>query len=500
MIRRHITALLCLARIAIAIFPDPARISLVSDFEFPTEQLSGATIRQIAKTNFSLIETVSVPGRELVRKRLLWDSDEEVFKQKRERFKREVELIQSLNFPFIVQIVESFDYRIETGSSPVPAYTMEPATGSFEQTWRKNGGAAGWETHKSEYLSQLNLAAFALAFLHTAGIIHRDFKPQNLLHFPNGSLQLSDFGSASALDLSETDDDQSLTRTSTQLHTAGFAAPEQMRGLKYAQKQSDVFSFGATLFFLITGDAPQFSSEANKQQLTGHPEPIKNFVLQCIELDIANRFADGVELTLAYRQMYQKLFHDFDYPPIGIPSSLVEAHARILTRGEDRLAPLIPAVFGKAKTPLSLYCEYYEPRALKTFAKASAIEPLYRSFLQFNEKFSETRAWSDAEQVGSLYRILLKELKATDRHVVETGRGRAFARQLAYTLLDVSARLHRFEGGREFLRLFSSEDPILPGELLASILNDHQDGKKFLLTDVDFTRISFNPDVESLLS
>ena len=472
----------------------------MSDFEFPSEQLSGATISQIAKTNFSLIETVSVPGKELVRKRLLWDANEEDFKQKRERFNREVELIQSLNFPFIVDIVESFDYKIEADSAPVPAYTMELATGNLEEIWHENGGAASWKYHGAEYLSQLNHAAFALAFLHAAGILHRDFKPRNLLHFPDGTLRLGDFGSASALELSELDDDQSLTRTSTHLHSKGFAAPEQMHGLKYAQKQSDVFSFGATLFFLITGDTPLFNREADKQRMEGYPEPLQNFVLRCIELDIADRFDDGVELTIAYRQMYQQLVREFGYPPIGLPSSLVEAHARILVRGEDRLVPLLPAVFGRVNTPLSLYCEFYEPRALRAFVKASTKEPIYKSFLQFNEKFSETRAWSDTEQVGRFYRILLRELKATDRYVFETHEGHAFAYQLAFTLLDVSYRLHRFEGGREFVRLFAGADPILPGELLESILADCPGGKDFLLTDVDFTRIPLNPYVATVLS
>ena len=132
--------------------------------------------------------------------------------------------------------------------------------------------------------------------------------------------------------------------------------------------------------------------------------------------------------------------------------------------------------------------------------KASTKEPIYKSFLQFNEKFSETRAWSDTEQVGRFYRILLRELKATDRYVFETHEGHAFAYQLAFTLLDVSYRLHRFEGGREFVRLFAGADPILPGELLESILADCPGGKDFLLTDVDFTRIPLNPYVATVLS
>ena len=101
---------------------------------------------------------------------------------------------------------------------------------------------------------------------------------------------------------------------------------------------------------------------------------------------------------------------------------------------------------------------------------------------------------------GRLYSDLLRESKGADRDVFGTREGHAFAYKLAFTLLDVAYRLHRFEGGREFVRLFAGADPILSEELLESILADCPGGKDFLLTDVNFTRIQLNPDVATVLS
>lgn len=85
--------------------------------------------------------------------------------------------------------------------------------------------------------------ARALERLHAAGIFHRDVKPANLLLASDGKVRLGDFGLSRDL--------------SGKLSTAGspaFAAPEMIAGKVQDGERADVYSLGATLFFLLTGE------------------------------------------------------------------------------------------------------------------------------------------------------------------------------------------------------------------------------------------------------
>jgi Tol biopolymer transport system component/tRNA A-37 threonylcarbamoyl transferase component Bud32 len=90
----------------------------------------------------------------------------------------------------------------------------------------------------------------AVAYLHKHLVVHRDLKPSNILVPALGEPKLLDFGIAKMLDL-ETD------RTATQLRmlTPDYASPEQMSGGAIG-KSSDVYSLGAVLHYLLTGQRP----------------------------------------------------------------------------------------------------------------------------------------------------------------------------------------------------------------------------------------------------
>jgi serine/threonine-protein kinase len=90
--------------------------------------------------------------------------------------------------------------------------------------------------------------ARGLAFAHERGLVHRDVKPQNVLLAPDGQAKVTDFGIARS-------GDAGLTQTGTVMGTSDYMAPEQARG-EHVDAQSDVYSLGAVLYELLTGDVP----------------------------------------------------------------------------------------------------------------------------------------------------------------------------------------------------------------------------------------------------
>src|SRR5450432_4343095 len=98
--------------------------------------------------------------------------------------------------------------------------------------------------------------ASALEASHAAGIIHRDIKPSNILLTPEGSIKLVDFGLAR---LQHAEDEGDTARRVIS-GTRGYMAPEQAAGHP-ATAQSDIFSFGAVLYEMVTG-RPAFSEPA----------------------------------------------------------------------------------------------------------------------------------------------------------------------------------------------------------------------------------------------
>ncbi len=88
----------------------------------------------------------------------------------------------------------------------------------------------------------------AVAYLHNRGVIHRDIKPANIKITPTGEAVLVDFGIAKVYQPGQ------FTISGAKAVSLGFAAPEQYRG--GTDQRSDIYSLGATLYALLTGNAP----------------------------------------------------------------------------------------------------------------------------------------------------------------------------------------------------------------------------------------------------
>ncbi len=95
-------------------------------------------------------------------------------------------------------------------------------------------------------------AARGLEAAHQAGMIHRDVKPDNLMLSAEGTIKLVDFGLSKFIDREK---ETSVTRTGEMLGTPLYMSPEQIKS-EEVDARSDIYSWGATFFHLLTGDAP----------------------------------------------------------------------------------------------------------------------------------------------------------------------------------------------------------------------------------------------------
>jgi WD40 repeat protein/serine/threonine protein kinase len=126
----------------------------------------------------------------------------------------------------------------------------------------------------AHYVAQ---AASGLRHLHEAGLVHRDIKPANLLLNRQGTIKILDLGLACFLQ----DRKASLTQKyegQAILGTADYLAPEQALNSTGVDQRADLYSLGATLYFLLAGHAPFEGSPVPQkilQQVNAEPEPLE---------------------------------------------------------------------------------------------------------------------------------------------------------------------------------------------------------------------------------
>jgi len=104
---------------------------------------------------------------------------------------------------------------------------------------------------ESETIGIARQVCRALAVAHAEGLIHRDIKPDNLMLTSRGEVKLVDLGIAKRLD-----EDQAITQTGHSMGTPHYISPEQIRGQKDIDARADIYSLGATLYHLVTGQTP----------------------------------------------------------------------------------------------------------------------------------------------------------------------------------------------------------------------------------------------------
>jgi serine/threonine protein kinase len=157
------------------------------------------------------------------------------------RAEREARLAARLNHPHVVAVFDLVD-EPESGEQWM---VMEHVEGTnLAEIVRSHGALAPDQV--APILAQV---ADALAAAHSAGIVHRDVKPSNILVAQDGNVKLTDFG------IARTEADAALTQTGLVTGSPAYLAPEVARG-QLATEASDMWSLGATLCHALTGKPP----------------------------------------------------------------------------------------------------------------------------------------------------------------------------------------------------------------------------------------------------
>src|ERR1035437_4163626 len=141
------------------------------------------------------------------------------------------------------------------------------------------------------------------------GILHRDIMPSNCFLGEDGAVKIGDFGLSISTAVRT---EPALTATGAFLGTPAFCSPEQLRGEELSDR-SDMYSVGATLFFLLTGrtpfDAPnmvQLLATVLEQRAPSPrkfrpevPPGLAKVVLRCLEKEPGERFKNYADLAQA---------------------------------------------------------------------------------------------------------------------------------------------------------------------------------------------------------
>lgn len=226
-----------------------------------------------------------------------------------ERLRREAQALARLSHPNVVGL-------FDLGSTARGIFlAMEFIDGPNVSRWLAMRPRTWWEI-----LDVFLEAGRGLAAAHAAGLIHRDFKPNNVIVGPNGRVIVVDFGLARATDRAPDDGDSSLsltllakrlTRTNVIIGTKGYMAPEQLLGLTVSPS-CDQFSFCVALWESLYGARPYPGENAMETarsfadrrlvepaERRGVPAHVHRALVRGLSVEPEDRFSDMTALLCA---------------------------------------------------------------------------------------------------------------------------------------------------------------------------------------------------------
>jgi len=229
------------------------------------------------------------------------------------RFKRQAELMSSVDHPAVVKVIDFGADRDGT------ILVTEDIEGEPMDALLRDG-----PMEPRRAVNLFSQIAHGLAALHFKGIVHRDIRSENVII--HGTLlgekaKLIEFGIARMFDpeLTDSPDKRFVTGVNEiqSIGTPAYLSPEQARG-EPAGPRSDVYSFGVLAYLMLTGQLP-FTGDADAQlrhhlqsiprspevvvpALKAHPQ-LTALVMRCLEKNPVDRFPDGGALAHAIDQI-----------------------------------------------------------------------------------------------------------------------------------------------------------------------------------------------------
>jgi eukaryotic-like serine/threonine-protein kinase len=215
----------------------------------------------------------------------------------KERFRREIQLLASLNHPHIAGLHNAFYFEDQL------IMIMELVEGEDLRTRSRNA-----RIPLPQLMNFAQQVLAALDYAHARGVVHRDIKPANIMVSPAGLVKVLDFGIAISEGSVE------LTKAGSLIGSPLHMSPEQIRGEK-ATQQSDIYSLGVTLYELIAG-RPPLNGGTTYELMMAHlnrtptllielrpeiPARLSDIIAKALEKEPAKRFATAAEFLDALR-------------------------------------------------------------------------------------------------------------------------------------------------------------------------------------------------------
>jgi len=257
----------------------------------------------------------------------------------RTRFRREAELLASLNHSNIAVIYDIIeldagaDYLIleyVPGETLAERITKEPLK-------------------LQETLTIALQISEAMMAAHEHDVIHRDLKPSNIKITPDGRVKVLDFGLAKALGGESLEKSTTVTQPGRVMGTPAYMSPEQACG-KSTDHRTDIWSFGCVLYEMLTGHLP-FEGETATEILARiierepdwqilpqeTPTNIRTLLRRCLEKDPQRRLRDIGDAAI---EISETLNRPVSAPPVTTPSSML-LKTQITARHKLRIAAMI---------------------------------------------------------------------------------------------------------------------------------------------------------------
>jgi TolB-like protein/Flp pilus assembly protein TadD len=222
------------------------------------------------------------------------------------RFEREAKAVAALSHPNILSI---FDFGTHDGVSYAVMELLEGET--------LRGRIDGATVTQKQAIDWSLQIAKGLSAAHGKGVVHRDLKPDNVFVTGDGHVKILDFGLAKRVDAAPAEQTSAPTGSGhtepgTVMGTMGYMSPEQLRGLP-VDHRSDIFSFGAILYELLSGRkafkrdtasdtiAAVLKEEPPELTQSGRnvSPALDHIVKHCLEKDRENRFQSAKDVAFA---------------------------------------------------------------------------------------------------------------------------------------------------------------------------------------------------------